>query len=158
AEHFADCAEKERQLETRRSRRRSAYRKFSLDRARGGADHVVQPRLIENLCKQANKGNRRRERVANGRIAALSIPSVEPVGLEAQADNVVLALRERQRGGRDLNDVAASFRIEEIGSTELVRKGLAVAAITRHPIDRPRRRAGDDPSHLAATTAQFDWS
>ena len=44
---------------------------------------------------------------------------------------------KRERGRRKLDDVAAALRIEQIGATELVGKGLAIVAIADDAIDRP---------------------
>ena len=86
------------------------------------------------------KGIGGRERVADRRVAAVRIPAIEPVGLQPQPDDAMLSLREGQRGGRHLDDIAAALRIEEIGASELMRKRLTVVAVADDAIDGARRK------------------
>ena len=54
---------------------------------------------------------------------------------QPQADDPVLSLREAERGGRDLNNIAAALFVEQVGAAKLVCKGLAVVAIAGDAIN-----------------------
>jgi len=122
------------------------------------AKDVIRLWRIKGLHEHADKRKGRGARVAEGRVAAFCVSAIEPLGRQPQSFDLVLPLGEAQRGGRDLNTIAAAPVIEEIGAADLMRIGLAVIATADHAIDRPRRRIGDDAPYLAATATYLNLS
>src|SRR5262249_29460363 len=108
---------------------------------------------IERLGGETDEGNRGPQRVADRRIATGRVPAEQALWRQAHAGDAVLALDEGERGRRDLDDVGAALRIEQVGAAELVGKRLAVVAIADHAVDLLRRRIGDEAYDLAAAAA-----
>ena len=76
-------------------------------------------------------------------------------GVKPQSRNVMLSLHECERGGRNLDDVGAALRVEQIGTAELMRKRLAILTETDHAVGGNRRSVCNNPPYLTATETQF---
>src|SRR5262249_15464283 len=113
------------------------------------------PAGFESLGDQADKGKGRTERIAQRCVAAARMPSIETLGRQSQRRDLVLASHECEACGRDLHDIGSAARVEQVGTAELMRKGLAVIAIADDAIDGFWRGVPHHRSHLAAATAQF---
>ena len=81
--------------------------------------------------------------------------SEQAFGRQPQSPDVLLSLQDGERRGRDLDDVGAALRVEQVGAAELVGKGLAVVAVADHAVDLLRRRVLDAADHLPAAAAQL---
>jgi hypothetical protein len=55
----------------------------------------------------------------------------------------------------DLYNVRTAMNIEQVGTTELMRKRLAIVAVADHAIDCPRRCVGNPPADFPATAPQL---
>src|SRR5262249_13457161 len=111
--------------------------------------------VVERLRDDPDKGNRRADGVACRRIAAARIPSKEAFGRQPQSHDAMLAFLKRERGGCDLHDVGTTLDIEQVGTTELMRKRLAIVAVADHAIDCPRRYLREPSADFSATAAQL---
>ena len=111
--------------------------------------------VVKHLRDDADKGDRGAQRIADRRVAAGGVKSEQALGREPQAGDVLPSLRMVSDAGRDLDDVGAALRVEQIGAAELVGKGLAVIAIADHAIDLLRRGVLDPPDHLPAAATQL---
>jgi hypothetical protein len=83
------------------------------------------------------------------------VPSEQAFGCQPQSRDAVLSLHEGERCGRDLDNVGASLRIEQVAAAELMGKRLAVIAVADHAVDLPRRRVLDQSDNLPAAAAQL---
>ena len=111
--------------------------------------------MVKTLRDDADKGNGRRQRVADGGVAAARVPPEQALRAQSQPDDPVLSLQESEGGRRKLDDVGAAVRIEQIGAAELVGKGLAIVAIADDVIRRPWRGVRDLRPDFTAAATQF---
>src|SRR5262249_24129794 len=123
ADNPADGAQEQREIKSGRTGRRLTHCVLAEDRAHRFAEDIIRPWCIKGLHGNADKGNGRAERVADWRVAARRVPTVEPLGRQAKSRDPVLPPGEAERSRRHLNDVAAALVIEEVDAAELMRIG-----------------------------------
>ena len=148
-------AEQDREIDAGRSGRRLPDRVFAEDGADRRAEHGIgrSRTTLEGLRRQADEGNRGTECVADRGAAAGRVPAEQAFRRQAHPGDAVLSPDEGKRGRRNLDDVAAPLRIEQVGAAELVGEGLAVVAITDYAIDLLRRGIGHEADDLPAAAA-----
>src|SRR5215471_9791819 len=150
SKHHENGAGHERQSYSRRARRQIPDRVLSHDSADRSAENVIRVlcAIVERLRNDADEGNRWTDCVTYRRIAAARVPSEEAFGRQPESGNAMLPLHKRKQGGRDLHDVRTTLDIEQVGTTELMRKRLAIVAVADDTIDRPRRRVHKSPANF----------
>jgi hypothetical protein len=143
-----------------RIRRRRADREPSADGAPRLSEHVVRPEStrVECLHDDTDERNRRADRVAERRAAAARVPAVESLRREAQAGDPIGTAIETQRGGRDLHEVAAAVGIEQIGTLQVVERGLAVIAVADGAVDGVRAGVGEGAVDGAAAAGPTPYT
>ena len=70
----------------------------------------------------------------------------------------LLCLGERERRGRDLDDVQAAELVEQLGAAQVVQKRLAVVAVADDAVHRVWLRIAQPSVYLSATTLELDVS
>src|SRR5262245_12618900 len=115
SENHADRARDQPRAEPRRALRCVADRVLAEDAPDRSSEQVIGLlRLaLEGARDDPHERDRWARRIAYWRPAAAGIPSMEALGTETQAGDALLALNERERGRRDLDDVGASLSIEK---------------------------------------------
>src|SRR5215831_5121288 len=157
SKHHENGAGHERQSHSSRARRRIPDRILSHDSADRSAENVIRVlcAIVERLRNDTDEGNRRTDCVTYRRIAAARVPSEEAFGCQPQSGDAMLSLHKRKRGGRDLHDVRTTLDIEQVGTTELMCKRLAIVAVAYHAIDCPRRCVRKSPANFPATAPKI---
>jgi len=135
---------------------RPADFEFSERRAGRSPGDIDRMRRVKGLREHAHERNGRAQRVADRRVAAPRLPATEAVGFKPQPDDAIKPAR-KDVAGASCTMSLPPFALRGLAA-ELVCKGLAVVASTDHTINRPRRRVGQDPPHLAATTTYLNLS
>src|SRR5215831_11208917 len=150
AERPAEQAE----VESGAAGRRRADGELAVDPAGGWAEYLVG--RAERLRDDTHERNRRPERVAERRLAARRVPAIEALRCEANPGDAISADHEAERGRRDLDDIAAAVRIEQVRAAEVVRIGLAIVAVADDAVGGIARGVLDVAGDVAAAATKFD--
>ena len=111
SKHHANCPRHQPRTEPRRALWRAAHCVLAVDVPNRTAEQVIGFLRLAFKCLRddAYERDRRTDRIANWRPTAACVPSIEALGAETQPDDALLALTERERCRRDLDDVGTSW-------------------------------------------------
>ncbi len=90
----------------------------------------------ENLQSHPDKGQRWRQRIAQGRLATACIPAMQSLRCEAKPYDTLCPPVERNSAWRHLDDICPALGVEQIGAFEMMQERLAVVTVTDGAIDR----------------------
>ncbi|HEX8111179.1 MAG TPA: hypothetical protein VF516_25790 [Kofleriaceae bacterium] len=154
AEDLADRAGQEPDVGPGGAGRRGAHGELSEDAADRRAEVAVGG--AERLGDHADERDPGPYGVAQRGLAAHRVPAVEALGGQAQPGDAIGAAHEAERRRRDLDDVTAAVRVEQVGAPEVVGIGLAVVAVADDAVHGVARGVLEAALDFTAAAMQID--